>query len=192
MTNRPSINWDFIRTLEGFKLQGYVPVDKDIGGTHNSGVTIVGGFDIGQHNIEELKMLNLPDSLLTKLTPYCGLTGDAARYALSQTPLTLTYLEGDQLDIAVKQMAVNNCMVEYDSNSKIDFCSLSTPIQTVIMSVSFQYGSLKKATPHFFEAVTQGDWNSAYEQLLNFGDNYQSRRTQEAAYLKSALEEKPL
>ena len=64
---KPNIDWDFIRQLEGFELTGYVPKDMDANDRVPSGVTIVGGFDLGQHSVEDLVAMQVPDTLLLKL-----------------------------------------------------------------------------------------------------------------------------
>lgn len=186
-TIEPQVDWAFIRTLEGYLLKGYVPKDLDVKDKTPSGVTIVGGFDLGQHSALELFDLNLPIALFEKLMPYAAITGDKARALIKSKPLLLTPEEGDILDRAVKASKLEQVMDEYNANSELEFLTLPRPVQTVITSVAFQYGSLKQRTPNFFKTITSGDWNKAYNQLLNFGDAYKTRRRQEAEYLKKGL-----
>ena len=58
---------------------------------------------------------------------------------------------------------------------------------TVVASVAFQYGDLESQTPNFWRQTTNNQWMEAYNNLLNFGDIYTSRREREAEYLKAAL-----
>ena len=59
----------------------------------------------------------------------------------------------------------------------------------VVSSVGFQYGSnLAKATPRFWDAVTNGRWQDAVDELRNFGDSYSTRRNKEADLLQKAID----
>ena len=184
---KPNIDWDFIRQLEGFELTGYVPKDMDANDRVPSGVTIVGGFDLGQHSVEDLVAMQVPDTLLLKLAKYTKRTGKEARALLKQQPLILTKEEGVLLDDVVKAAKADLVVKEYNDNSQLDFLSLPRATQTVITSVAFQYGSLKKKTPNFFRSITTGEWGKAHNQLMNFGDSYKPRRQKEAALLRTAL-----
>ncbi len=64
-----SIDHEFIGELEGSRKKGYVPDPKN----SKSGVTIATGFDLGARNIVDLRKLELPSDLITKLTPYLGM-----------------------------------------------------------------------------------------------------------------------
>jgi len=64
------IDWEFIRGKEGDWSVGYVPNIKDRRGLVRSGTTILFGFDLGQHDLPELKSLHLSTALETKLQPY--------------------------------------------------------------------------------------------------------------------------
>ena len=43
-----NVDFQFIEEQEGFKLDGYVPLDKDGNPLGKSGVTIASGFDAGR------------------------------------------------------------------------------------------------------------------------------------------------
>jgi hypothetical protein len=75
----------------------------------------------------------------------------------------------------------------YNADSKIDFCDLTKGVQTVIMSVAFQYGYLPNRTPKFWNAVVNQDWVKAVWHLENFGDVYKRRRLKEAKLLLEHL-----
>jgi hypothetical protein len=76
-----------------------------------------------------------------------------------------------------------------DETADVSFEDLPDGVQTVIASVAFQYGSLQKRTPNFWRQITSGDWQGAYRNLQNFGDDYGTRRKKEAVLLKQSLEE---
>lgn len=181
--NKCSIDWKFIGDREGFRTEGYVPSDK-------SGVTIASGFDLGQIDLQHLKTVlnqDLMASTIKMLTPYLGFKGDAARKLLHKHPLELTTAQCYYLDTLVFKKHYEACKKEYNDHSDFSFDFLDTPKQTAIMSVSFQYGSLKKKCPKFFKSITKGLWKEAVEELRNFGDAYAPRRKLEADLLESSL-----
>ena len=65
------IDFNFIQKLEGYSLTGYVPAFG------RSGVTIAGGFDIGQRSENELR-LAFDKPLFDKLVHYAHLKRDEA------------------------------------------------------------------------------------------------------------------
>ena len=71
-----NVDWDFIRELEGYKLQGYVPEDANGQPHANSGVTVVSGLDLSTK--DDSYFAGLPDSIIAKLRPFYGLKGAEA------------------------------------------------------------------------------------------------------------------
>ena len=51
------IDWEFIRGKEGDWSVGYVPNVENRRGLVKSGTTVLFGFDLGQHDLPELKSL---------------------------------------------------------------------------------------------------------------------------------------
>jgi hypothetical protein len=172
------INFSFVSQLEGgATCTGYVP-----DALHSkSGVTIATGFDIGQRSAKDLVML-LPKKIAVKLTPYCQLTGIAAQQTLSETPLALTELEVQVIDVCVKRQLTELLQHRYNQRSSVDFEHLPEQAQTVIASVAFQYGNLAKRCPTFWGFVITQNWLAMVNELNNFGDRYTSRRLKEANY----------
>lgn len=71
----------------------------------------------------------------------------------------------------------------YNEN-RIVFSRLPSEAQTVIASVSFQYGvNLDLRAPRFWRAVASQDWAAAVAELRRFGDAYPTRRRREADLL---------
>ncbi|MFP6799307.1 MAG: pesticin C-terminus-like muramidase [Pseudomonas sp.] len=179
-----SIYFSFIANLEGGPAtKGYVP---DVGNSR-SGVTIATGFDLGQRKLADLQALDLPEALLDRLSPYLGLTGQAAVTQLATQPLNITAAEAEQIDEAYKEPFINRLAASYAKSGGGDFAQLPAQMQTVIASVAFQYGDLASRTPNFWKQVVAHDWNAAHSNLLNFGDRYTSRRRQEAELLSQAM-----
>ncbi len=169
------IDYDFISKLEGGRqTTGYVPVAE----TSQSGVTIATGFDLGQRNENDLNLLNLPQSLVEKLKPYLGKKRTDAEEFLNKHPLTIEDADAQKIDKAVKKDHTQKLNLKYsdsphNNKKKIAFFSLPSEAQTVIASVSFQYGvKLNTRTPKFWEAVSSQNWEKAIKELKNFGDKY--------------------
>jgi hypothetical protein len=180
------IDLDFISRLEGGRqTSGYVP-RKDNGEiAGQSGVTIATGFDLGARSADDLRKLGLSEDLIKKLAPYLGLKKEEAVAALEMQPLNITPAEAKQIDDGFKRDFINKLMRDYDAATKgTKFANLPPEAQTVIASVSFQYGDPAAKTPMFWDAVTRQDWKKAEEILRNFGDAYPTRRGQEADLLK--------
>jgi hypothetical protein len=182
-----TIDWDFLHMLEGFNNQGYVPVSKLGKPLGKSGVTIGYGFDLGQQTVKSLTALGLKAALTNKLVPYVTLKKQDALNFLNAKPLILTDTEVKELDKAVKLKYYDAIKKEFEDNSDLSFTHLDTEKQTVIFSVSYQYGSLKKSCPKFFKYVTRNMWVNAVAELRDFGDDYPIRRNLEADYLETGL-----
>ncbi len=179
-----SIDWEFIASLEGKGVTtGYVP---DAAGSQ-SGVTIATGFDLGQRNEADLTSLGLSSTLITKLKPYLGLKAKAAVDLLAKTPLTITGDESKEIDNKVRAQKVPLLKERYrtatDNTKNVLFDDLPSQAQTVIASVSFQYGNLSTRAPKFWKAVTTQDWTESVKVLRSFGDSYPTRRGKEADLL---------
>ncbi|MCG8427991.1 MAG: pesticin C-terminus-like muramidase [Chromatiales bacterium] len=178
------IDYQFLSNLEGgCKTTGYVPAAA----VSKSGVTIATGFDLGQRDENDLKQLKLDASLITKLKPYLGAQGTTAQDLLKSSPLTIDLAEAKAIDKAVKSAHITKLKFKYNAapgNTK-KFIDIPPQAQTVIASVSFQYGvGLNIRTPKFWKAVTSQDWPKAIKILKAFGDAYPTRRKKEAALLE--------
>ena len=180
------LDWDFVKQLEGGSvLKGYVPNFK--GGGDHSGVTIAGGFDLGQQSLSGIKAMGLPASLVKKLTPYLGKKLDAAKAFLAKNPLTITRAEATAIDRAVTNAIAKRVARDFNASSKLRFEDLPSGVQTAIYSVGHQYYSLPDGAPRFFRAITRGDWGATLKELRNFGAKDQWRNTKIANYLEKAL-----
>ena len=77
--------------------------------------------------------------------------------------------------------------MKYNSaaGNKKKFIDIPPEAQTVITSVSFQYGvGLNIRAPKFWKAVTAQNWKEAIKILKSFGDAYPTRRKKEASLLE--------
>ncbi|HED35639.1 MAG TPA: hypothetical protein ENJ08_15710 [Gammaproteobacteria bacterium] len=95
------------------------------------------------------------------------------------------------IDKAVKEKSTATLITRYNTSSlnknKVKFKDLPAQAQTVIASVSYQYGTLSTKAPKFWAEVIVQDWEAAIKILNKFGDKYPTRRKKEAALLKGAV-----
>ena len=196
------IDWKFIAAREGAKiLKGYVPKHKNGTVIDESGVTISTGFDLGQNNESDLKRLNLSAALHAKLKPYLLLKKNDAVKFLDENPLTITKAEADEIDIAVKKREVGALKAAYNISPynkgkvtedkktvKITFDDLPSQAQTVIASMSFQWGKIwrRTATLGFWKLVCAQDWEGTVKWLRK-QSRYKSRRKLEADLLEQIV-----
>jgi len=88
------------------------------------------------------------------------------------------------LDAGLKSVKLKYDAAVVSDTTKKKFDDLPAEAQTVIMSVSFQYGAnLSVATPKFWKAVLSQDWKEVSKLLKAFGDVYKTRRNKEAALI---------
>jgi hypothetical protein len=180
-----TINFKFISELEGTKLTGYVPhLD---GGNIESGVSVASGFDIGQRTVEELDDA-FECELADKLSTYAGVTGEMAVTLLERFPLTIAQEECAIINEFAHKQATKRLLDDWPK-SAVPFNCLADECQTVVASVSFQYGDLPTRTPLFWCQVTTSDWTGALVNLRNFKDPYPTRRNKEADYLERRMRE---
>ena len=175
------VNWNFISELEGKAVDtAYVPSD-------NSGVTIGTGVDLKMKNAELLESIGVPNDIIEVLEPYFRLKGDEAKAYLKDNPLVLSAVDVKILDGAVQKFESNKIKTAYEKDSGNSWGSLTSNQQTVITSVGFQYGNMEKRTPNFWKGVVEGNWNGVYNELMDFGDSYSTRRKKEAKLLNSKI-----
>jgi len=181
-----NIDFAFLSGLEGgCRTTAYVPAEND----SKSGVTVATGFDLGQRSESDLTRLGLSSDLVARLKPYLGKVRKDASDLLKKTPLTITLQEAQTIDKLVKAVHVRSVKFAYNGavagdKAKKKFEDLPAEAQTVIVSVSFQYGAgLSLATPKFWKAVVGQDWKEVSKILKAFGDRYRTRRNKEAALI---------
>ena len=180
-----NVDWGFIRTREGYELQGYVPKNED-GTVHlNSGVTVSSGVDLGSKN--DAYFSGLDEPLKKKIRPFYGYKGAEAASVASN--LVLSELEADSLLQYVKGKELDKLKSAWNSaGTGVDFDDLPKSQATVLASVGFQYGDLESRTPEFWKFATSGDWDSVKAELADFKDKYPTRRKAELTYLARGME----
>lgn len=167
-----------LKRFEGNEYRAYVPpVGK-------SGVTIGIGVDLGHMNFGPVLGSN---ALRDRIKPYYGKFRDEAKEALDKQPLSLTKEEVDYLSMLAIETHLEELKSWYNSESLAPFGTLTDNQKCVMMSVKYQYGDIRKRTPKFWGFCIKRDWRGAYNELMNFGDDYPTRRRREAAMLAKDL-----
>ena len=184
------INWDLIHAHEGGDaLEGYVPYDTKKGAyIGRSGVTIAAGFDIGQHNIHDLKNMGLDYTLIEKLSWYTAplILQDAAS-ALAIRPLTITADEAFTIDKAAHSEALSRLAVAYDNAVGVGkFWTLNETLQTTLADMAFQMGTIEKYSSELWQDILNKDWRELSHDL-RAQTEYTSRRNDEANWLDNAM-----
>lgn len=177
-----NIDYGFIKEREGTRLQGYVPDPEN----SESGVTISSGFDLGCRNILDLKRLELDEALIEKLTPYLGKKRYDALTFLNNCPLEISPSQSTEIYRKVKKESTRRLIQRYNQDSLVKFKCLPKEAQTVIASVYYQFGN-KIWNYNFGEHILHQDWQATYDELMNFGCEYPSRRKKEALVIKRVL-----
>ena len=182
--NFENVDIDFIVGKEDNKLEGYVPDAKG----SKSGVTIASGLDLGARNLNDLK--GLPKNIITKLKPFLGLKGSEAVARAKE--LNITEEEAEIINTFAHKQSLSKLKKKWEKDSGQSFNLLSKEQATVLASVAFQYGTSFKRKDgqqmNFYKLALEGDWQGVYEELLDFGDRYKSRRKSEAKYRKQFLD----
>jgi len=149
-----------LKTFEATKLSGYVP-------TPSSGVTIATGFDLGQHNKQDIKNLNLPKALEDKLLPYAG-SSDAKKAA----NLTITAEEAALLDKSVIDSKLNSFNAAYVTKfGESPNQSLDENTRLALASAFFNMGPgmlNAEKNPSMFKALQSKNPALIQKEIANF------------------------
>ncbi len=170
-----NIDWNFIAQLEGRRLVGYVPPSGD------SGVTIATGVDLGQRTLTEIA--GLPGTLPARLEPYIGVRGPGASAILAAHPLAVSEAEADQLNDMAQRLILAPLASRFRAVTGDQLDVLPDAVQTVVLSLAYQYGSIWTRCPRYWQCLTSRDWRGMINELDHFGDAYPTRRVKEANYL---------
>ncbi|HWY14446.1 MAG TPA: pesticin C-terminus-like muramidase [Rhizomicrobium sp.] len=175
------IEFAFIGSLEGRSLNGYVP-DVAAG---RSGVTIATGCDLGWATPAEF--VQFPDLMQIWFRPYLGLRGSDAAAFLKAHPLSICAADADAIDAVTFADDIATISNAWNRDAVTVWATVPARAQTVIASVGFQYGNLKRKTPHFWAHSIARNWDAMHADLENFGDAFETRRHKEANYLAPLL-----
>lgn len=182
-----SVDYAFILKVEGYRRELYVPNNKGIV-IGKSGATVGVGVDIGQHNENEFISAGIPKSIRDKIRPFFGIKGQMALELVNRNPVTLTDEEAKLLSKLIIDKKIKQVQEAFDKESKTKFFDIPANVQTVLVSISYQYGSLKytknRNANRLWQLAIEGDWEGFERLLRDFGDKYVIRRRREADLLK--------
>jgi len=180
---------DFLRSVEGFETEGYVPQNLEGTVFGTSGVTIASGLDLSKQNRDSLTAMGIPPSLINRFEKYFEVSKEAAKDLLATNPLSITEEEATLIDKNLLAYDFNRLRQQWNNTQDLDkegvaWNSLEPEKQTVLLSLFRQYGSTRKF-PKFWKKTTSGNWEGAIAELRNFNDEYSTRRNKEADLLET-------
>ena len=163
---------------------GKIPLDKEGNVIGKSGVTIGVGFDLGQHNEQDLINMEFSKGLIDKLKPYLGKKGQEAKDIKKNNPLFLGQDSKDYLEVIMRPTKYYTDILasKYDKSTGVagDFESLDPAIQGTLLSVLYQYGmdDPGETTPKFWKHATSKDWGGLVNELKtgDWGKNEKGTR----------------
>lgn len=177
------LDLDFLHASEGYRSEAYWP-------GASSGITIGYGVDIGQQSETGLIKWGVPQSIIDKIKDYLGVTGEAADTILSglkDKTLGLSDSEIKQLSDIVKKQTTENIINKYNAETKgVTFSRIPYNTRTAIIDLYYQY-HVSDGAPKSWNFIINNDWNGFYNELMNFGDSYASRRKREADLVLSDI-----
>lgn len=176
----PKIDNEFIRGLEGFTTDAFVPSDRSGSPLGKSGSTIGTGIDLAHQSATGLRAAGVDEQTITMLQPFFGVRGKKAQELLKLNPLKLEEIQLKQLDDAVMNRDSRSLAKKFNAVSPRKFEDLPPAFQTVLTSVNHQFGTKALTDMNFWGQMTGGQFNRALENLRDFGDNYPTRRNKEA------------
>lgn len=166
------------------KVEKIVAIDQ-------SGVTISSGFDIDQHNRYDLnKIFKTQKALLELYLPYASKKKQIAIDFLAKKPLEINEEQAILTDKLVKQAKTDDVIAVYNKyEMPISFKNQSIGVQTVVMSICYQYGSYNDRHKPIWEALEKNDFDLLYEfwDKESKTSKYYKRRGLEFEFLKSHI-----
>jgi hypothetical protein len=105
---------DLLEVLEDNRTNAYIPK-----GRSKSGATIGIGFDIGQHNVRDLRRMGFSSDLIEKLTPYTMKKGTTAKSFLKSNPLSLNERQVEDINTTVIRKKYEDFSQIYPEYSEI-------------------------------------------------------------------------
>lgn len=187
-TNFSDVDKTIISKHEGGDLSTAYPPP-----TPKSGVTVGIGVDLGQQTATGLANMGVSPSTISVLQPYLGLKDGTASQYLAAHPLTLTSTQDADLNNHVLPSYFNSLGASFDDTApNFDLSDLPWQAQTVLADLWYNMGNLSAAAPNLWQQMTTGDWNAAYNNLMNFTNDPSSalyqRAQSDAALLKQAMD----
>lgn len=175
------IDFDFIANNEGgLRTQGYTVKDAAGNIYPQSGVTVGVGVDLAHMSESDLVDAGVNQELIDKVKPALGVKGEAAGKVQD---ISLTNNEAMKLTNLVQERELGYMQKKFNEDSEMEFKDMPEEWRTVLSSVFWQFG--RQATGFkFWGYLVNGDYESALEELRDFGDDFPTRRNAEADYIQ--------
>ena len=167
---------------EGESYIGHVPL------VGRSGVTIANGFDLGQHNKQDLLKYNLGEELNKKLEPFLlkNLSNTDAKELQSMAKsLVISEDEAKKINSSVLNWNLKQTEKEYndimanvkDSNYTTRFAQLPSKLQTILVQNKYLTGNIKNY-PMLYNSIAQND-KSKIVDAINKNKKYNDKRKED-------------
>lgn len=152
----------------GIRTTGYtIPVSV----APLSGVTISAGVDLGYRTTDELRSLGISQAGINAMSPYIGLTGQAAIDQVRASGLpTISASDATILYNGIYNHILSDITAKFNNASVtgIQFYQLPQEAQTAIMDLAYNTPNLPAKAPTFWRDVTEGNWIAAAWDLDNW------------------------
>lgn len=146
------------------------------------------GFDSDKNYPYESQQHRLPPGLLNKLSAYIMKSKSSLTKTVKDNPLILTGTEAEITELKKKEQHVMKLIREYNLSSRTAFQKLPSEAQTVLFSLTYQYGidKLKTTFSDVWMAALNQDWAFIHE-LLDQAGVHVSRRRNEAELIRKII-----
>ncbi len=189
-----SIDAEFLEAREGgVYLDSYVPWSTRSGPRNGSGVTLVGGLDLGSKDRAYFSNAGVQDDLIDQLSPAFGKKRAVALEWNRANQIHLTPEEGDILQTATVENETRGAIRIWERNKAQGqpvFGDLTSQQQTIFMSRYFNAGAggVTGMYSNFYSNAFSGNWNSASHALQTYSTlplyrEWSSRLILESGYL---------
>ncbi|HHG5078852.1 TPA: pesticin C-terminus-like muramidase [Pseudomonas aeruginosa] len=157
----------------------------------DSAITVGYGFDLGQHDEQELISMGIPVSTRDKVRPGLGLSRTDPNIYSALALIIPPFTDDDGMVLFSTKL--NRVAGAVRSKFSDVWSGLPPAVRTVAVDVYYQYGQ-GKAFPNFEAEIRQHDWAAVVYELRNWdghpnvpGDYRTNRLNDRADYLQQAL-----
>ena len=209
--NEKLIDEEFIKSHEGFRLQGFVPCAEEEIEACEFGVLVGIGVDLGSKNRDFFeKLLDLAKpldlSIINTISPYLGLKGKAAKEKNDAERVILTVDQELRLREVVFDAILKDFVDLYETNrdpaTSKKFAEIPYAIRTAIFDFVYQNGAsidpmdfvteAALLAKKVLESFITNDFKRLSKSLRSLGETSQSfraRRRDEADLVDSAIQD---
>ncbi len=169
----------FLEQQEGFKSKAYL----DTRGNPTIGM----GVNLAAFDVKSLRDTGISENIISKVLPLLGAKGEVAKQRIKDFPVSLDENEALELSKAIKQASKETLESQYKTETGASLEDLPVQARTVMLSLAYNFGDIKKKLPTFWDYATMGRWDEAsnfLEKQTWKQPELTARRQKEAALLK--------